>query len=83
MNLIAAVDKNWAIGKNNELLVSIPNDMKMFRQMTTGKVVGEFSERTAAQKQSQHCPDEKSELSGQRCHHRAQCRGSAGRAEKI
>ena len=28
MNLIAAVDKNWAIGKNNELLVSIPNDMK-------------------------------------------------------
>ena len=35
MNLIAAVDKNWAIGKNNELLVSIPNDMKMFRQMTT------------------------------------------------
>ena len=25
MNLIAAVDKNWAIGKNNELLVSIPN----------------------------------------------------------
>ena len=39
MNLIAAVDKNWAIGKNNELLVSIPNDMKMFRQMTTGKVV--------------------------------------------
>jgi len=39
MNLIAAVDKNWAIGKNNELLVSIPNDMKMFRQETTGKVV--------------------------------------------
>ena len=86
MNLIAAVDKNWAIGKNNELLVSIPNDMKMFRQMTTGngqKDTGEFSERTAAQKQSQHCPDKKSELSGQRCHHRAQCRGSAGRAEKI
>lgn len=39
MNLIAAVDKNWAIGKNNELLVSIPNDMKMFRQTTMGKVV--------------------------------------------
>lgn len=33
------VDKNWAIGKNNELLVHIPNDMKMFRQTTTGKVV--------------------------------------------
>lgn len=39
MNLIVAVDKNWAIGKDNDLLVSIPNDKKMFRQMTTGKVV--------------------------------------------
>lgn len=39
MNLIAAVDKNWAIGCNNELLVSIPEDMKFFRETTTGKVV--------------------------------------------
>ena len=39
MNLIAAVDKNWAIGKNNKLLVSIPDDMKFFRETTTGKVV--------------------------------------------
>lgn len=39
MNVIVAADKNWAIGKNNDLLVSIPNDMKMFREMTTGKVV--------------------------------------------
>ena len=39
MNLIVNADKNWGIGKNNELLVHIPNDMKMFRQMTTGKVV--------------------------------------------
>lgn len=39
MNLIVAVDKNWAIGCKNELLVRIPNDHKMFRQMTTGKVV--------------------------------------------
>lgn len=39
MNLIVNADKNWAIGKNNQLLVHIPNDMKMFRQMTTGKVV--------------------------------------------
>lgn len=28
MNLIAAVDKNWAIGLKNKLLVSIPADMK-------------------------------------------------------
>lgn len=39
MNIIVAADKNWAIGKDNQLLVSIPADMKMFRQETTGKVV--------------------------------------------
>ena len=39
MNLIVAADRNWAIGKDNKLLVSIPQDMKYFRQMTTGKVV--------------------------------------------
>lgn len=39
MNLIVAVDKNWAIGKDNDLLVSIPADMKFFRETTTGKVV--------------------------------------------
>jgi dihydrofolate reductase len=39
MNLIAAVDKNWAIGKNNSLLVRIPADQKFFRETTTGKVV--------------------------------------------
>lgn len=39
MNIIAAVDRNWAIGKNGRLLVSIPNDQKHFRQETMGKVV--------------------------------------------
>lgn len=39
MNLIAAVDKNWAIGKDNKLLVQIPMDMKFFRETTTSKVV--------------------------------------------
>ena len=39
MNVIAAVDRNWAIGCKNQLLVRIPNDQKMFRQATTGKVV--------------------------------------------
>lgn len=39
MNLIVAVDKNWAIGNGNKLLVSIPQDMKFFRETTTGKVV--------------------------------------------
>ena len=37
--MIVAVDKNWGIGKNNDLLVSIPADMKMFRTETSGKVV--------------------------------------------
>lgn len=39
MNLIVAVDENWGIGNQNELLVRIPADMKLFRQETTGKVV--------------------------------------------
>lgn len=39
MNLIVAVDSNWAIGNKGELLVRIPNDHKMFREETTGKVV--------------------------------------------
>ena len=39
MNLVVAVDKKWAIGNRGNLLVSIPNDQKMFRELTTGKVV--------------------------------------------
>ena len=39
MNIIVAVDKNWAIGKDNKLLVSIPADMKFFRETTKGNIV--------------------------------------------
>ena len=39
MNLIVAVDENWAIGNKADLLVRIPADHKFFRQETTGKVV--------------------------------------------
>ena len=39
MNLIVAVDKNWAIGCQNNLLVRIPADQRFFRETTTGKVV--------------------------------------------
>ena len=39
MKAILTADKNWGIGYNNHLLVSIPSDMKFFRQTTTGKVV--------------------------------------------
>ncbi|MBE6020352.1 MAG: dihydrofolate reductase [Clostridiales bacterium] len=39
MNTIVAVDEKWAIGKNNDLLFSIPEDMKYFRKMTLGAAV--------------------------------------------
>lgn len=39
MNLIAAVDKNWAIGNKGRLLVEIPADHKIFREETLSKVV--------------------------------------------
>ncbi len=39
MILIAAVDKNWGIGLNNQLLTHIPADQKFFRETTTGNVV--------------------------------------------
>ena len=39
MNAILSADKPWGIGYQNRLLVSIPSDMKFFRQTTTGKVV--------------------------------------------
>ena len=62
MNLIVAVDENWAIGYNNELLVSIPDDMKFFRETTTGKVVimgrktlESFPGRSSIKEQSEYC----------------------------
>ena len=39
MNMIVAADKNWAIGKDNSLLVVIPADQKTFRNMTLGHTV--------------------------------------------
>ena len=39
MKAILSADKNWGIGYKNKLLVSIPSDMKFFRQTTTGRVV--------------------------------------------
>ena len=39
MNLIVSVDKNWAIGYQNKLLVRIPGDMKNFRRLTTDNVI--------------------------------------------
>lgn len=39
MKAILHCDKEWGIGKNNQLMFSIPADMKFFRETTTGKVV--------------------------------------------
>ena len=39
MRMIAAVDENWGLGKNGDLLTSIPEDMRFFRQTTQGKVL--------------------------------------------
>ena len=39
MNVIVAVDKNWAIGKDNRMMWSIPADMKFFRETTKGNIV--------------------------------------------
>lgn len=39
MNMIAAVDRNWAIGNKGQLLASIPNDRKHFREETIGRVI--------------------------------------------
>ena len=39
MNIIVAVDKNWSIGSKGKLLVSIPEDMQLFRKETTNKIV--------------------------------------------
>lgn len=39
MNLIVAVDENWAIGYNNELLVSIPDDMKFLEKQQQARLL--------------------------------------------
>ena len=39
MKAIVAIDNNWGIGKNNDLLVSIPEDMKFFKETTMNKTV--------------------------------------------
>lgn len=39
MNMIVCVSRNWGIGKDNQLLFHIPNDLKQFRALTIGKTV--------------------------------------------
>ena len=39
MNLIAAVDMNWAIGRGGDQLCYIPADLRRFQALTTGHPV--------------------------------------------
>lgn len=39
MNLIVAVDRNWGIGRNNDLLAHLPGDMQYFKEHTIDGVV--------------------------------------------
>ena len=39
ISAIVAVDNNWGIGFNGDLLEHIPEDLKYFKQLTTGNTV--------------------------------------------
>ena len=39
INIIAAVAENLAIGYNNQLIYWLPNDLKRFKQLTTGHTI--------------------------------------------
>ncbi len=39
ISIIVAVSEDWGIGKDNELLWHIPEDLKRFKSLTLGKTV--------------------------------------------
>ena len=39
MNLVVAVDQNWAIGKNGQLLIRNGQDLAHFKELTLGNVI--------------------------------------------
>lgn len=39
MNIILAADQNWGIGRDNDLLIHLPGDLKYFKERTSGKTV--------------------------------------------
>jgi dihydrofolate reductase len=39
LKAIAAVDQNWAIGREGKLLARIPGDLRYFREKTLGKIL--------------------------------------------
>jgi dihydrofolate reductase len=39
ISIIVAIAENFAIGKNNDLLFHLPNDLKRFKQITSGHTI--------------------------------------------
>ena len=39
MNAIVAVDRNWGIGRDNDLLVHLSGDLKYYKEKTIGNVI--------------------------------------------
>ena len=39
ISIIVAVSEDWGIGKDNELLWRIPEDLKRFKRLTTGNAI--------------------------------------------
>lgn len=39
ISIIVAIAENFAIGKNNDLLFHLPDDLKRFKRITTGKTI--------------------------------------------
>lgn len=39
INIIAAIGKNNELGKNNDLIWNLPNDLKFFKETTTGGTI--------------------------------------------
>ena len=39
ITLVAACSRNWVIGKDNQLIWHLPEDLKRFKKLTTGKTV--------------------------------------------
>lgn len=39
ISIIVAIANNYAIGKNNQLLCHLPNDLKRFKKITTGHTI--------------------------------------------
>ena len=39
MNSIVIVDENWGIGRDNDLLIHLPTELKYFKEKTEGNVI--------------------------------------------